>query len=196
MSAVVIASIVEGDGEVEAVPVLIRRVAAHLAPAVAVDVPRPHRRPRSSLVRMGELERYGHIALAGSPDAYLLVLLDADKDCPAGLGPQLLDRVGTLRPSRAAVVVAKCEYEAWFLASAASLEGRRGLRVSLEPPDDPEGIRDAKGWIQRNRTDGRAYSPTVDQAALTARIDIDLARSRSDSFDKFCRVLEGWLVEA
>ena len=39
-----------------------------------------------------------------------------------------------------------------------------------------------------------AYRPTVDQAALADAIDIDLARGRSASFDKFCRVLEGWLL--
>jgi len=58
LSPVVIASIVEGHGEVEAVPVLIRRVATHVAPNVAVAVPRPHRRPRSKLVRAQELEDY------------------------------------------------------------------------------------------------------------------------------------------
>lgn len=44
--------------------------------------------------------------------------------------------------------------------------------------------------------EGRAYSPPVDQAALTDGIDVGLARSRSDSFDKLCRVIEEWLVEA
>ena len=91
-------------------------------------------------------------------------------------------------------MVAKSEYEAWFLASADSLGGRRGLRSELDAPEDPEGVRDAKGWIQSNRVDGRAYRPPVDQAALTDGIDIDLARGRSASFDKFCRVLEGWLL--
>ena len=191
-----IASIVEGHGEVEAVPVLIRRVAAHVAPDVGVAVPRPHRRPRSKLVRLQELEEYCRIAFEESPGAHLLVLLDADDDCPAELGPQLLERVATTGLAREAVVVARSEYEAWFLASAESLGGRRGLRAELEPPEDPESVRDAKGWIQSNRVDGRAYSPPVDQPALTAGIDIEVARDRSVSFDKLCRVLEGWLLEA
>ena len=90
-------------------------------------------------------------------------------------------------------MVAKSEYEAWFLASADSLGGRRGLRTGLDAPEDPERVRDAKAWIQSNRIDGRAYSPPVDQAALTDGIDVDLARDRSASFDKLCRVLETWL---
>ncbi len=189
-----IAPIVKGYGDVKAVPVLVRRVAAHVAPGVAVDVIRPHRRNRSALVQRGELERYGRIALAGSPDARLLVLVDADMDCPAELGPQFLERVASLWTRRAGVVLAKHEFENWFLASAESLGRRRGLRSPLDPPVDPEAIRGAKEWIQANRTDGRAYRPTVDQAALTDAIDIDLARGRSASFDKFCRVLEGWLL--
>ena len=194
MSPLVIAPVVEGPGDVAAVPGLIRQVATHVAPGVGVEVLRPHRRPRSSLVRSGELERYSRIALSGSVEAHLLVVIDADDDCPAELGSELLERVEELRPRRVAVVMAKREFESWFLASAESLGGRRGLRSPLEAPPDPEAIRGAKEWIQANRTDGRAYRPTVDQAALTAGIDIDLARNRSASFDKFCRVLEGWLL--
>lgn len=194
MSTVVIAPIVEGHGEVSAVPVLIRRVVERIAPGVAVDVRRPHRVPRSRLLRSGELERCARIAQADSPDANLLVLVDADEDCPAELGPETLRRLSAAQGGRAAVVVAKHEYEAWFLASAEALGGRRGLRNPLAAPKDPERVRGAKEWIQANRTDGRAYRPTIDQAALSARIDVDLARSRSVSFDKLCRVLERWLL--
>ena len=118
-----IAPIVEGYGDVKAVPVLVRRVAAHVAPGVAVDVLRPHRRPRSALVLRGELERYGRIALTGCPDARLLVLVDADEDCPAELGPQLSERIASLQIRRVGVVLAKHEFENWFLASAESLGG-------------------------------------------------------------------------
>lgn len=190
-----IAPIVEGPGDVAAVPVLVRRAATHVAPGAAVNVLRPHRRPRSALARPGELERYGRIALSGAADARLLVLVDADDDCPAELGPQWLGRLEDLQPREVAVVLAKHEFESWFLASAESLAGRRGLMNPLEPPPDPEAVRGAKEWIQENRTDGRAYRPTVDQAALADGIDIELARSRSASFDKLCRVLEEWLLE-
>ena len=58
LTPVVIAPIVEGHGEVQAVPVLIRRVAAHVAPGVNVDVPRPHRRSRSKLVRSDSFDKF------------------------------------------------------------------------------------------------------------------------------------------
>ena len=43
-----IASIVEGHGEVEAVPILIRRLAQSLAPNLAVVAPRPIRVSRTA----------------------------------------------------------------------------------------------------------------------------------------------------
>lgn len=120
----------------------------------------------------------------------VLVLLDADSDCPAEIAPDLLRRVRGVRPGiRASVVVANCEYEAWFLAAARSL---RGVFVDeAEPPDDPEVIRDAKGFLRQNlmSPDSR-YSVTVDQPRLTARMDLDEART-SPSFDKLCRDLDG-----
>ena len=38
------------------------------------------------------------------------------------------------------------------------------------------------------------YSETVDQPALTAKMDLDLCRERSPSFDKLCRELGSQLA--
>jgi len=98
--------------------------------------------------------------------------MDADDDCPAVLGPNLKARaLPILRGLRVTVVIPKREFESWFLAAARSLAGRRGLREQLAPPENPEDIRGAKEWLSRNMIPGRAYSPTVDQAALVAGMD-------------------------
>lgn len=81
------------------------------------------------------------------------------------------------------------EYEAWFLAAAASLGGQRELSPHLVPPADAEGIRDAKGWLSRHMQGERSYRETLDQPALSARLDLDLARSGSPSFDKLWRTV-------
>ena len=91
-----------------------------------------------------------------------------------------------------AVVLAKFEFEAWFLAAAESLRGINGLPEDLEPPADPESIRGAKGWLSRHMTEGR-YSETADQLALTAAFDLNLAR-RADSFDKCYREITDLLT--
>ncbi|WP_432978099.1 hypothetical protein [Dactylosporangium sp. CA-233914] len=92
--------------------------------------------------------------------------------------------------------MANREFEAWFLASAPSLSGQRGLAKDLAVPADAEQPRDCKGWLSERRVDGRPYKPTADQAALAAVFDIRLARENSPSFDKLWRDVERLLREA
>jgi len=54
---ITIATIVEGHGEVYAVPFLLRRPAAHLTPNIAIQVRTPIRRSRDRLLKPGELEK-------------------------------------------------------------------------------------------------------------------------------------------
>ena len=181
-----IAVIVEGKGEVQAVPVLLRRIVAEVAPATTARIARPIRVPRDRIVQEGELERYLNIAVKhGGPDAGILILLDANGDCPAELGPKLLKRARQARPDkRIHLVLAKREYEAWFIAALESV-------VSDAPsaPADPEAIRGAKEWIRRHQP----YRPTVDQAPLTARFDLTEARRNAPSFRKMCRAVHALL---
>ena len=182
-----IVPIVEGHGEVEAVPILLRRIAAAVRPAVAVDVLSPIRIDRSKIVKPPELERAVDLAArrAGA-DGRLLILLDAD-DCPARLAPELLQRARAARTDRAIrVVLAKTEYEAWFLAAANSIAGQQDIAADAATPTDPEAVRGAKEWLARRMPPGRKYRPTLHQAALTKLFDLDAARA-APSFDKLWR---------
>lgn len=170
-----IACIVEGHGEVEAVPLLIRRIAATLDAPPAVVVPPPLRVPKNRLLNPGELERTVEFAArkTGGRGA-VLILLDADDDCPATLGPKLLERARRARSDLPiAVVLAHREFEAWFLAAATSLRGQRDLPADLQPPTNPEAIRGAKEWLAGRMS--RRYRETLDQPALTARFDLAVA---------------------
>jgi hypothetical protein len=182
-----IACIVEGDGEVQAVPILLRRLAQELRPDYAIDVPYPIRVPRDKLLKDRELERYFEMAVSKAEYGGVLILIDADdpvEGCPATLGPSILERVTAMRADvPTLVVIAKNEYEAWFLASAESLRSQRGLGGDIEAPPDPEAVRGAKEWLRDRRQDGRRYSETLDQPALTARFDIQAAR-RAPSFNR------------
>src|SRR2546421_11414496 len=106
----------------------------------------------------------------------VFILVDSDDDCPKQIAPPLLQRAQIARSDvPIAVVLAKFEFEAWFLAAAESIAGRRGLQAALRPPPDPEAIRDAKGWLQRHmQPRNRKYSATTDQPALTALFDLNL----------------------
>jgi hypothetical protein len=184
----ILACVVEGEGDEQSLPLLIRRIALDRDPPVYIEVFVSKRVGREKLVNEGGIESaVEQAALDGGPDAAILVLLDADDDCPAILGPTLLDRARKARPDRqVSVVLAKREYEAWFLAAAVSLRGLRGLPADLNPPNDLEGIRDAKGWLDRRMPYGRKYSETADQPALTQLFDLAEAR-QADSFDKCFR---------
>jgi hypothetical protein len=146
----------------------------------------------------GELERAIELAYPSGRNAAVLVMLDADADCPATLGPSLLTRAERAARERfpVGVVLANVEYEAWLIAGAESLRRHRGLPADLEAPATPEEIVGAKQWLGRNMAKGNTYSETLEQPALTSVLDIGLARSRAPSLDKFCREVDRLITEA
>lgn len=191
-----IGCIVEGQGDVVAVPLLIRRIAAELYPELAIDMPRPIRVHRNQVVQPNELEQEVKLAAQKiSGQGAIFILLDSDEDCPAELGPALLRRALQVCPNLPiAVVLAKHEFEAWFLAAAKSLRGQRGLQNNITPPSNPEAIPGAKEWLRDRMQSGRTYRSKRDQPALTARFDIEQAR-QADSFDKCYRDIVRLLEE-
>ena len=184
-----IIAVVEGQGEIAAVPLLLRRIAAEVYPDLPVQVLRPLLVSRHRVMKKGELERaIEQAARRSGKDGRILVLLDADDDCPATLGPELLRRAISARTDRAIkVVLPKTEYESWFLAATPSIAGRRGIRASIVQPSNPESVRDAKGWLSDQMPERKSYRPTYDQAALTSAFDLSAARVVSPSFDKLWR---------
>jgi hypothetical protein len=198
MKEVRIAAIVEGYGECEAVPILIRRIAQTIDPGFVPIVFPPLRVPASRLMKQGEMERSIDFAarkLQGQGG--ILVVLDCDWDdgCPAMDGPALLKRALDVRGDLpVAVIFAKREFEAWFLAAAESLRGKHGLPSDLQSPAGPEDIRGAKEWLSDRMPHGRSYAETTDQPAFTAIFDMNMAR-RADSFDKCYRAVESMLKQ-
>ena len=188
-----VALIVEGHGEIDAAPILVRRIAAAIDPSLTVDVRPVLRVPVSRLMRSGELERQVEFAgRAVGRDGAILVLVDADgKDaCPAIDGPALLARARSARSDlHTSVVLAKKEFESWFLAAAESLRGVRRLPDDLQPPKSPEEIRGAKEWLSRQMPRHQPYAETTDQAAMTQAFDMTQART-ADSFDKCYREID------
>lgn len=91
------------------------------------------------------------------------------------------------------MVLATREYEAWFLAAASSIAGRRDIDPTVSAPAHPEDVVDPKGWLSDRMPRGRSYRETLDQPALTAEFDLSAARS-APSFDKMWRDLASLLV--
>lgn len=189
-----LAAIVEGHGECEAVPTLIRRIATAIDPSLYIKIEPILRVPSSRLIKEEGVERSVELAvrLAGRRVG-ILILMDCDREngCPAIDGPALLDRASKARPDiPISVVLAKKEYEAWFIAAAESLRGKRGLKNDLSIFTDPEEIRGAKEWLSNRMPPTDPYVETIHQASFTSAFDMNMARQRSDSFDKCYREIE------
>jgi hypothetical protein len=193
-----IAAIVEGHGECEAVPILIRRIAETIDPGFVPKVLSPLRVPASRLLKEGEIERSVDLAarkLQGKGGILIIVDCDWENGCPAEDGPSLLRRAVAARGDLPiAVILAKREFEAWFLAAAESLRNSFGLPGDLESPAYPENIRGAKEWLTDKMPHGRVYAETTDQPAFTAIFDMNSAR-RADSFDKCYRDIRSMLEQ-
>jgi hypothetical protein len=82
---VALACIVEGDGDVEAVPIAIRRIVQGLDPRLVLKIHHPIRVPRTKLAKPGELERSIELAARrAGRDGAIFVVLDSDDDCHSG----------------------------------------------------------------------------------------------------------------
>jgi len=186
----VILPIVEGQSEVESVPILLRRICGQMQ-AFNIQIARPYRVKRNKVVKQGELERAIEQGIRdrGNVSAILL-LLDADDDCPAARAPELLERCRQTTHLPVAVVFANIEIEGWFLGGKESLRGVCGIRSDAIAPTNPEGIRGAKERLSQNMEHGRRYLETDDQPTLAAKVDFKLTKSRCPSFDKFLREVQ------
>lgn len=176
--------VVEGHGEEQAAPALIRRLARSSDFLAAIEC-KTRRVSKSKLLQPRELERLIEaLARQIGRNNPILVLLDADDHCPSHLAEGLMARCRVdHRDVAVSIVVAKREYESWFLAAARSLAGKRGLGQQLEPPVDPESIQGAKEWLTAQMAT-ESYSPTRHQAAYSELMDLTEAR-HSRSFRKF-----------
>lgn len=185
-----IVSIVEGDGEVDAFPVLLRRLAAWLTPELQLNIAYPIRVRRDRFLnREDEFAR--QLQLAGSKcngNGLVIVLLDADDDCPVQKAHEIRQRAHNIIPHQAmSVVLANREYEAWFIAAALSLHGQRGFDSGNDHPAEPDGVRGAKEWISRRMPPGKKYYEKADQPAFSQRMDLQQAFEGSRSFRKLCK---------
>ena len=191
----VIVPIVEGDGEVEAVPLLLRRVLGERYGRYDIRIQKPiNARGKTKLLRkFGSFLEY---ARRDQECNAVLVLLDGDEDCPRDLATDLACTAAGLNMGiPVAVVCAHREYEAWFVASLDSGTGDNicatlGLSETVFHEGDIESITSPKGWIQVRMPRSSGYKETQDQPALTPFIDIEHTQRRSRSFRRFCHAVE------
>jgi Domain of unknown function (DUF4276) len=180
MNGFFIASIVEGHGEQQALPVLLRRLHGESpAATLPLKVNPPIRVKAASFLSDGGY-RSGYVQMAAAKARYsgmralVLVLLDCEDGCPATDGPELLKAIARDVPDASLLVnFAYREFETWFMAAAASLGGVRGFPLHVPMPANPENKRDAKGWLSQHL--GRRYNEPSDQPGFTSAFDLEAA---------------------
>lgn len=168
--------LVEGHGEVEAVGNLIHRVSG------ALGFHAPWARPIrwKNIHRARGLQKGIEFIRAKADAGALLLLRDADDDCPKALAPVLARVIADAHPScPTALVLFYPEYEVLFLPCLAQmagrqLDGRPGLRHSTcWDGESWEARRGLKEWLSEHFESGRVYKPTIDQLPLTRLIELD-----------------------
>jgi hypothetical protein len=174
-----IASIVEGHGEVHALPELIRRIAWERFGAY-VQVPRPHRVPRANMIKGPDLDRAvrlqgGRVRGAGG----VIILTDSDDANAPELQRHLQAIADSADEGQVIAVLAVREYEAWFLAGIQSLRRHQSVRDDAEFDGDPERPRDCKKALEQQMNE--SYDPIRHQVAFNAIMDINAAAARSPS---------------
>jgi hypothetical protein len=192
-----IVPIVEGHGEEEALPTLLRRFSAECAHEGFIKINPPIRIKAGSFLRDDEyFRKYITLAAAkavqGDRKGLVFILLDCEDDCPAALGPRLLQNAKAVRADiEYLVVLAYREYESWFIAAAQSLSGVAGLPMDMKAPPDIYAIRGAKEWLGRRMA--QKYDPLIHQADFTKRIDFSQA-SQLKSFRRFRKKFHAYLA--
>jgi Domain of unknown function (DUF4276) len=179
-----IVPIVEGDGEVTAVPVLLRKILARVL-RYDIQITRPkNANGRGNLIKEGGLEKFIRYSWKERDCGAILVLVDAENECAKFVARDFAERVGAMGVVfPVVIVVAKRMYETWILASIATIAGHLDLPTGLIPPPNVEEVPNPKAWIDRHFPQGRAYKETQDQEAMTHLMDIGLASS-SRSFQR------------
>ncbi len=188
--------IVEGHGEVTAVPVLLRRLLWEQAQCFGVSVGMPIRRSQSEFRREAKVHAAVRLALSQPECAGILLLFDGEDDCPVELAAQVQEWARQAAGAvPCAVVIAYREYETWFLAAIESLRGRCRISNDAVAPPNPESKRNAKGSLEAFMPVGVSYAETIHQEKLSAVFDMALAHQRNRSFRKLTKTIGDILLD-
>ena len=157
--------VVEGPGDVAALPELLGRILLERFNRTDVIVAQGKSRVVTANGRQkleSKLENFLQHAQNKPECDAILVLLDADDDCPVNLAQGILKRCEQLGlTSPVEIVCAHRSYESWFLASLDTIKGQRGISDTAALSQDAEDIQNPKQWLTNQMPDGQAYKETT-----------------------------------
>lgn len=200
-----IAPVVEGQTEQGCLERLLQRTWTELLGRTErLQVLEPFRGPRDKLIHspsdlIKTIEQslqklYAKAKRDPGARKLLLLLLDAEGDCPAALAPRLLESAREIAPAdvEVACVMPKQMLENWIVAGASTLGGINNLPNPL-PVRDQFEERSGAAWLDeqlRSMSKTRKYKKVIDAKEFINCIDLNECRTNSPSYDKLCRELE------
>ncbi len=212
----------EGEGEVAALPVLVRKILLGKGAApLSLGDHVVRARNASGLVKWNKQKdqadyadwiHYVRIAARHSKGGGVLAVFDGDEDkFPAGAASPFCAKTaaklmavaageaGAGKLFSLAVVFVCVEYEAWIIAGTESLAGKtfKDGRPVLPPGTKyPGGDAESHGkrWLEKNC---QGYRPTRDQRALTELLDLNVVREKKlRSFTRLEHAIDQLLAAA
>lgn len=189
--------IVEGHGDVDAVPALVLRVCHHLQ-CYALSVVRPAIRGATlpKFKDADQVRRYVSLAALRDGSDSIVIALDCDDACAKD---EVASLTTILRPLAAEInkKIGVCyfvrEFEAIFLHSLDELSASHpDLQIQLPCPVAPaqiETVRDAKGLLSRQMNSG-SYKETRDQQQFVHATDIGKLIQTSRSVRHFASCMQ------
>lgn len=177
--------IVEGDGEAGipkkqegAISLLLRRLVHEKFQRYTVNFKPYNAHGRGNLTESNNFEKLLKRALKEQELEAIIVVLDAEDDCPKNLASDLANVVRQVNPHvPVAVVIANRCYEAWLLA---------GHCWDNQPEVKSPGA--VKSLIGEKI--GRPYKETIDQPRLTAQMTFWKAYRRCRSFRRLINAVK------
>ena len=184
--------LVEGEGDMQAAPVLLRRLLHEELRRYDWQTDPRHTMKVWGLAKLRQNLPKFIEHLRGKTCDGAMILLDLEDQLPCQEAPALAEEIAALQPLPFPVVIvfAYKEYEAWFLAGISSIAARvTYLDSNLTYAADPEAKRGPKKWLDKQMLPTIKYKEVLHQAEFTRYLDFGQAR-RAPSFQRLERALQ------
>lgn len=184
--------LVEGEGDIKAAPILLRRLLQEQYGRYDWQVDPKHTMKVWGLAKLrNRLSDYIE-HLRNKPSCHgAMILLDLEDQLPCEEAPALAEEIAILKPLPFPIVVvfACREYESWFLAGLTSIAlGSSHFPDGLTYPNDPEAKRGAKEELDKQMPPLLKYKEVLHQAEFSKLLSFEEAR-RAPSFRRLERAL-------
>lgn len=196
MSCRSIGILLEGDGDAEAVPVLLRKI-IELRQYFDMQI---GARPIAvgdyiGMMKAEKFLRFFRYAIFRDDLDGVIIALDCDDHCALEVVTTTYNRIRDLAIKAnkpVGIILFVREYETMFLVNLAHIASRSAIQIdpdAVSQIGNPMALRDAKGYLS-SAIKGGTYKPTRDQARITGSMDIQQCAQNYRPLQHFINVVD------